>query len=348
MWQAGIGSTARANPWIKRAPEGLSLLNKTDASLNLNPSLSLNSMHNQLLSPKRCQRRQCFFFLPLTSFNSRVTVTRRALHGDAAAVAFTHAATVVFNREKNKWWEMQSVYHDRLQMSFLWPAHSAVQMVPAGRRGRRKKYNWDKKKVCVCVWGGGMKVPPGPSHPFFSFSLGPLVVCNWHGRNWFPDESCDVPPQSWRGNNLSPFASRDTFRPLPRRAALIAHFSIPDSSCGLFTSQPSLQSAEQYLSIKAADLLIDKKESDVRKEQIWELLEEKKRRAILKGKGIWIISLSLSWQQPWIVHLRIINHCLVNTFQVLSIWVNANTVFFSFLVSFRRKTALRRYTTSSL
>lgn len=28
MWHAGIGGTVRANPWIKRAPEGLSLLNK--------------------------------------------------------------------------------------------------------------------------------------------------------------------------------------------------------------------------------------------------------------------------------------------------------------------------------
>lgn len=150
----------------------------------------------------------------------------------------------------------------------------------------------------------------------------------------FQVNHCDVPPQSWPGNNLSSFASRDAFRPLPRRAALISHFNIPDSSCGLFTSQPSLQSAEQYLSIKAADLLIDKKESDVRKEQIWELLEEKKRRTILKGKSIWIISLSLSWQQPWIVHLRIINHCLVNPLQVLSVWVNANAFFFSFFGEF--------------
>lgn len=200
-----------------------------------------------------------------------------------------------------------------------------------GNREGKKKYNRDKKKV-EGGENGEMRVPPGKSRLFFSFSLGPPVVCNRHGGNWFPGESLRCPPQSWPANNLSPFASRDTFCPLPRRATLIAYFDIPDSSCGLFTSQPSLQSAVQYLSIKAADLLIDKKESDVRKEQIWELLEakKKKKRAILKGKGIWIISLSLSWQQPWIVHLRIINHCLVNPLQVLSIWVNANAVFFFF------------------
>lgn len=38
--------------------------------------------------------------------------------------------------------------------------------------------------------------------------------------------------------------------------------------------------------------------------------------------------------EPWIVHLRIINHCLVNPLQVLSIWVNASAVFLFFFLFF--------------
>lgn len=95
-------------------------------------------------------------------------------------------------------------------------------------------------------------------------------------------------------------------------------------------------SVEHYLSIKAADLLIDKMESDVRKEQSW---NHWRKRTILKGKSAQIISLSLPRQQSRIVHLQII--ALLIPLQVLSIWVNANAVF----VSFRRKMATRKYTT---
>lgn len=97
-------------------------------------------------------------------------------------------------------------------------------------------------------------------------------------------------------------------------------------------------SVEHYLSIKAADLLIDKMESDVRKEQSW---NHWRKRTILKGKSAQIISLSLPRQQSRIVHLQII--ALLIPLQVLSIWVNANAVF----VSFRRKMATRKYTTFS-
>lgn len=50
-------------------------------------------------------------------------------------------------------------------------------------------------------------------------------------------------------------------------------------------------SAEHNLSIKAADLLIDKMESDVRKEQSW---NQWRKTMILKGKSSQIISLSLA------------------------------------------------------
>lgn len=92
--------------------------------------------------------------------------------------------------------------------------------------------------------------------------------------------------------------------------------------------------------VQAADLLIDKerpatsgKRMRKKKSELLgggekrEAVREKHRKRALAFESFLFLR---PGREPWIVHLRIINHCLVNPLQVLSIWVNASTLFFLF------------------
>lgn len=109
-------------------------------------------------------------------------------------------------------------------------------------------------------------------------------------------------------------------------------------------SRPSGQRpGREWPPVKAADLLIDKerpagdagKRTEIKKkESEWlgggqkkEMEVEKHRKRAAAFESFLCLH---PGSEPWIVHLRIINHCLVNPLQVLSIWVNASAVFFFF------------------
>lgn len=108
-------------------------------------------------------------FIPL-----RHDLMQKEVHEEAAAVAFTHAA-LWFLRETNVGdadclsWSTADV--------FLWPVHSAVEMVWAVKEGRKIQQGWK----------GEMRASLGLSLSF-SFFLGPSVVCNRRDGNWFPGE----------------------------------------------------------------------------------------------------------------------------------------------------------------
>lgn len=80
---------------------------------------------------QKCQH-QCF--------SLRHDLMQKAFHGDAAAVAFTHAALWFLGKQMG---EMQTVYHDRLQMSFC--GQCTLLWKWFGQWKREEKYNMDKK-----------------------------------------------------------------------------------------------------------------------------------------------------------------------------------------------------------
>lgn len=145
-----------------------------------------------------------------------------AFHQDAAAVASTHAALWFLGKQMGA---MQTVYHDRLQMSFC--GQCTLLWKWFGQWKREEKYNKDKK---------GKWVSLGPFCSFFSF-LGPSVVCNRRDENWFPGELFRV-TLSLGETMISPLPLFQTVpsRVLQRRTALIVHFNILDGFRDSFTS----------------------------------------------------------------------------------------------------------------
>lgn len=201
--------------------------------------------------------------------------------------------------------ETQTVYHDQLQMSSC--GQCTLLWKRFGQWKREEKYSKDKK---------GKWVSFRPSC-LFSFFLGPSVVCNRHDENWFLGElfcaslslDNDLCPSLFpeRPVKLS-FAKKDCFNCSFQYSGLFPWLAHLKPSC-----------SAHYRSIKAADLLIDKMENNIRKERCW---SDWRKRTILKGKGAQIISLSLLRQRSWVVHLQIM--ALLIPLQVLSIGVNAN------------------------
>lgn len=111
----------------------------------------------------------------LTSLNPwRHDLMQKASHGDATAVAFTHAALWFLGKQMG---EMQTVYHAWLQMSFC--GQCTLLWKWFGQWKREEKYNKDKNGK----WESFL----------FSFFLSPSVVCNRRDGNWSPGELFCVP-----------------------------------------------------------------------------------------------------------------------------------------------------------
>lgn len=72
---------------------------------------------------------------------------QKAFHGDAAAVAFTHAPLWFLGKQMG---EIQTVYHDRLQMSFC--GQCTLLWKWFGQWKREEKYNMDKKRKWESFW----------------------------------------------------------------------------------------------------------------------------------------------------------------------------------------------------
>lgn len=129
---------------------------------------------------------------------------------EATAVVFTCAALQYLERKEMG--EMQTVYHDWLQMSFC--GQCTLLWKWFGQWKKEEKYNKDKK---------------GKWESLLVFlTSGPTVVCNGHDGNWSPREFFVV-SHSLGESVPVPFhpAVKPPFDcPLPRRTALTVHPNI--------------------------------------------------------------------------------------------------------------------------
>lgn len=197
--------------------------------------------------------------------------------------------------------EMQTVYHDRLQMSFC--GQCTLLWKWFGQWKREEKYNKDKKgkwgSAFVCLANSlSFSVHWWCVIGMMKIDSRWIILCVSQCWLW----SVPFPPPREARATVS-FVKKDCFNCSFQYSGLFPRLAHLKPSC-----------SAHYLSIKAADFLIDKMESNIRKEQSW---NHWRKRTILKGKSAQIISLSLLRQQSRIVHLQTI--ALLIPLQVLSI-----------------------------